>query len=98
MAIASDILVDYTNKRIYPATLATTPQYTVNALYSYLMDLFDDQAQMDDPVPMSGQTPTAYTAINEWYIADTVMEWLYQGAISTSGYASRIHRVPFGAT
>ena len=98
MAIASDILVDYTNKRIYPATLATTPQYTVNALYSYLMDLFDDQAQMDDPVPMSGQTPTAYTVINEWYIADTVMEWLYNGAISTSGYANKIHRVPFGGT
>jgi hypothetical protein len=38
---------------------------TVNALYSYMMDLFDEQVQMDDSVPMAAQTPSAYT-VTHW--------------------------------
>ena len=89
MAIASDILIDFTNKRIYQAhayNYLTDTAYTTEALYSYLMDVFDAPAYMSYPVPMSAQTPNAFTMINGWFIDDETVKWLNNGAISTSGW------------
>lgn len=60
--------------------------YTVNALYSYLQDTFDELGQMDDKVPMSAQTPTDYTLINEWFIDEVSIKYLYGGALKTDGW------------
>lgn len=87
MAIGSDFLIDYVNKRIY--NVGTTV-YTVRALYTYLMDAFDAQGAMDDDVPMSAQTPNAYTMINGWFIDDNSTHYLEEGAITTSGYTTVI--------
>jgi hypothetical protein len=84
MGIDTEFLIDYNNKRVYHD--AGTTVYSVNALYSYLMDTFDEQGQLDDSVPMSAQTPTAYTMINGWHIDDESVKYLYGGAIETSGY------------
>ena len=55
---------------------------TVNALYSEIMNEFDDATQMDDTVPMSAQTPTEYTLINGWtFSADSDLGYLYGGSI-----------------
>jgi hypothetical protein len=88
MAIGNDFTIDYTLKTI-KHTLGTTV-YDVNALYSWLMDTFDELTQMDDPVPMSAQTPTEYTLINEWFMDDESMKYLKNGAIKTSGYNGKI--------
>ena len=80
--------IDYTNKRITVDALIT-----VNALYSSLMNTFDEQGAMDDTIPMSAQTPTEYTMTNEWFIDDTSTHYLYQGAIKTSGYNGKIQVV-----
>ena len=88
MAIGDDFAIDYANKRVYHSTGTTV--YDVNALYSWLMDTFDELVQMDDPVPMSAQTPTEYTAINEWFIDDESVKYLKNGAIKTSGYLNKI--------
>lgn len=77
MAIANDVSINYTAKTI---TVSGTV-YTVNALYSYLMDTFDELAQMDDDVPMSAQTPTVYTLINGWTLAGTSTNFLSGGSI-----------------
>lgn len=95
MAISDDFTIDYVNKRIYHSTTATTV-WTVNALYSYLQDTFDEISQMDDPIPMSAQTPTEYTLINGWFMNEArenegasfyrnCFEYLKTGAIQTSG-------------
>ncbi len=60
--------------------------YSVNALYSYLQDTFDELGQMDDKVPMSAQTPTDYTMINEWFIDEVSIKYLTGGAIKTDGW------------
>lgn len=60
--------------------------YSVNALYSYLQDTFDELGQMDDKVPMSAQTPTDYTMINEWFIDEVSVKYLTGGAIKTDGW------------
>lgn len=90
MAIGDDFAIDYINKRIY-STGATV--YSVNALYTYLMDTFDEQGAMDDTVPMSAQTPTAFTIINGWFIDDVTTNYLNGGAIATSGYSGSINIV-----
>ena len=91
MGIETDFAIDDTNKRVYHNTGTTV--YSANALYSWLMDTFDELNQMDDPVPMSAQTPTSYTMVNEWFIDDESVKYLKEGAISTSGYTNKIQLV-----
>lgn len=80
MAIADDFTVDYVAKTVTHTSGTTT--YSVNALYSWLMDLFDESAQMDDEIPMSAQTSSEYTLINGWTIDNTSTQFLYGGSIS----------------
>ena len=91
MAIASDFTIDYVSKRV--THTSNTVVYTVNALYSYLMDTFDEPEQMDDTVPMSAQTPTDYTLINSWFMDDNSYKFLKGGAIKTVGYLNNIQIV-----
>ena len=90
MAIAADVSIDTVNKVVRRAGGATSTVYSVNALYSYLMDFFDELTLMDDQVPMSAQTPTSYTMINSWYIQEELTQYLNGGAIQTSGYSGEI--------
>jgi len=98
MAIGDDWGIDFINKRIYHKGSGTTV-YTVNELYSWLQDQFDELTAMDDEVPMSAQTPTAYTMINGWFLdegqSDTTNphyshKYLKEGSIATSGYENVI--------
>src|SRR3989344_3444895 len=88
MPISSDFTIDYVNERIYHSSGTTI--YTVNALYSYIMDTFDELTQMDDTIPMSAQTPTEYTLINGWFMDDTSFKYLKGGAVQTSGHLNVI--------
>lgn len=88
MAIADDFTIDYVNKRLYHSSGTTV--YTVNALYTYIMNTFDELEQMDDTVPMSAQTPTDYTLINGWFVSDVSFKFLKSGAVKTEGHASEI--------
>lgn len=96
MPISSDFTIDYVNQRIYHSSGTTI--YTVNALYSYLMDTFDELTQMDDTIPMSAQTPTEYTLINGWFIDETSFKYLKGGAIQTSGHLNVIQIISFQAS
>lgn len=88
-AISSAFNIDYTNKRIYD-NQTYTDIYTVNALYSYLQNTFDELEQMDDPIPMSAQTPTEYTLINGWFMDEDSFKYLKTGAVQTSGHLNNI--------
>ena len=67
--------------------------HTMNAVYSALMDLFDETGQSDDGVPMSAQTPTEYTigivdagVLDPWYINYDAMEHITGGALRTTSW------------
>jgi len=98
MAITDDVSVDYINKIVSRSVAPSTTIYSVNELYSYLMDLFDELAQMDDQVPMSAQTPTSYTMINGWYIRVDLTQFLNGGAIQTNGYLNDVHTLVLDGT
>ena len=91
MTISTEFLIDTTNKRIYHDNGTTV--YTVRQLYSMLMDAFDAQGAMDDEIPMTAQTPTAYTMVNGWFIDDVSTHFLKEGAIETTGYNAAIQVV-----
>jgi hypothetical protein len=81
MAIADDWTINYGTKEISHTSGSTV--YTCNEMYSWLMDTFDELGQLDDDVPMSAQTPTAYSLINGWaFSADSDYEYLSGGAIN----------------
>jgi len=78
--IQDDWTINYGAKTITHTSGVTI--YTVLALYSWLMDVFDDASQMDDDVPMSAQTPTEFTLINGWTIAAASYPFLKGGAVT----------------
>jgi len=100
MAIGDDFSIDYVNKVV--KHVSGTTVYTVNELYSWLMDTFDELLQMDDEVPMSAQTPTEYTMINGWFLdigeLSQAHKYLKGGAIKTDGYENEIQVLTLSAT
>jgi hypothetical protein len=100
MAIGDDFSYDTLNKTITHDSGSTI--YSMNAYYSWLMDEFDDLIQMDDVVPISAQTPTAYTHINGWFLdygdGSNAHEYLDGGALETVGWNGTIKMVPYTAT
>jgi len=90
LAIQDDITIDVVDKKITYDTAFVNDRppsiYTVNQLYSYLQDTFDEPGFLQYEIPMSAQTPTQYTLINQWFIDDETMKALYGGSIQTSSW------------
>lgn len=91
MAIQDDWTIDVVDKKITYTTAFVEDRppsiYTVNELYSFLQDTFDEPGFLQHEIPMSAQTPTQYTLINLWFIDDESMKALYGGSIQTSSWA-----------
>ena len=92
--LSGDVTIAYFDenrqKRIYWTGAASTT-YTANQLYSALMDHFDEPLRMDNPSPMSAQTPVEYTTgiidtgdNDPWYLSYDLMEHITGGAIRTN--------------
>ena len=78
-------------------------RYTGQEFYSWLMDVYDDQANVDDPVPIRASTPTDYTLINSWFMDYESFKYLYYGSVGTekwdaSSYDGGIALITFSAT
>ena len=102
MAIGDDWVIDYINKRIWNKYAwgqgGSSTVYSVNALYSWLMDTFDEQGAMDDEIPMTAQTPFAYTIVNNWFIDDESVKYLNGGAITQTRDDANIAMITMSAT
>lgn len=101
MAIADDFTIDTIDRKITHS--ANNNTYTVQALYSWLQNEFDQASFMDDPIPMSAQTPNEFTMINGWFIDEETCKFLSEGAIQTTGWDAGtendgIRVLYFGAT
>jgi hypothetical protein len=92
-AIAADWTIDLTYETIKHTSGSTV--YTVNHLYSYLLDYFDELGFLDDQIPMSASTPTEYNLINGWFINDSSFEYLTGGAITTVGQNTEVYALTF---
>lgn len=106
MPISDDFDIDYTNRRIYHVSGTTV--YTVQQLYSWLMDDFDESGTIDDTVPMTSQTPTSFTLVNGWiinsaygssfnYLSGGSVQTLGWNATNPSGFSNGIRTLTFTA-
>ena len=77
MTIGADVSINYNAKTI---TVANNV-HTVNALYSYLKEVFADPAQMDDLTPMAALTPDVYQLENGWVLTAGSTDYLKSGAL-----------------
>lgn len=83
MAIIDDFLIDNDNRVI--KHVAGTAVYSVNELYSFIQDTFDELSNLSFSVPMSAQTPTEYTLIDSWVLTEDSFKYLKGGSIQTQG-------------
>jgi len=84
--------LDYEERILFrDKTISATTTDTVLTLYSDLQDLFDQPQNMDDPVPMTAQTPTEFTiggtdAERPWFMSPPDAKYLSGGAIQTANW------------
>lgn len=80
--ISKDFKIDFVEKRIYHNPKGSKKIYTVNELYSYLQDTFDEPETMDDDIPILAKSKTEYLLINGWIMDENSLPYLAEGNIS----------------
>ncbi len=94
MALIDDFTVYPYSKVIRHSNASSDTVYTVQAFYSWLMDLFDEPAYLSYENPVRYNTPTQYTLVNGWFIdngdGSEALKYLKGGSILTSGYADDV--------
>lgn len=80
--IGKDFKIDFINKKIYHNPKGSKKIYTINKLYSFLQDTFDEQDAMDDDIPILAKSKTEYLLINGWSMDESVLPYLTGGNIS----------------
>lgn len=94
MAIADDVGIDTVAKRIY--WKGVYGFHTMQALYSYLMDYFDDPTTgMGYEVPIDVDSPTSYKSVFQWYYSQELFKHLKGAGFYTSDYNSGIQEITF---
>lgn len=89
MSIAADFVIDIDNRILRHDSGATV--YSVNDLYTYAQDYFDEITLLSVTVPLSAQTPTEYSLINGWFIPEETYKFLRGGAIKTIGWDTALY-------
>ncbi len=80
--IADDFKIDFINKRIYYGENGSGKIYTVNELYSYLQDTFDEPENMSYQIPIRATSQTIYLLINGWSIDTASRKFLKDGILT----------------
>ncbi len=80
--IRDDFKIDFINKRIYYNQDASGKVYTVNELYTYLQDTFDELENMNYEIPIKASSSTRYTMINGWTIDEESRKFLKNGTLT----------------
>lgn len=83
MAIDTDYLIDFEKKKIYYNSKGSKKIYSVNELYSYLQDVFDEPDAMDDEIPIHAVSKNKYLLINGWKIDEAGMKHLTGGTLKS---------------
>ncbi len=79
--IADDFKIDFENKRIFYNPKDSGTLYSVNELYSYLQDIFDELENMKYEIPIKAKSKTKYFLINGWTIDEESRKFLKEGTL-----------------
>ena len=58
-------------------------KHTVNELYSYLQNIFDEPENMKYEIPMEAKSKTEYLFINGWSIDKDALKYLKDGTLQS---------------
>lgn len=81
--IAKDFKIDFENKKIYYNPQGSGKVYSVNELYSYFMDTFDEPENMRYDIPIKATSKTKYFLINGWTIDEESLKYLKGGTLKS---------------
>lgn len=82
--ITKDFKIDFEGKKIFYNPKGSGKIYSVNELYSYLQDTFDEPKNMQYDTPIEAKSKTKYSLINGWTIDKEGLVHLKQGTLITS--------------
>ena len=82
--ISKDFKIDFVEKLIYYNPKGSKKNYSVNELYSYLQDTFDEPDAMDDDIPIKAISKTKYILVNGWTIDDEGLKHLQDSSLLTT--------------
>ncbi len=82
--IANDFKIDFNNKTISYSPTGSGTIYTVNQLYSFLQDTFDEPGNMTYEIPIEAQSKTKYSLVNGWTIDKESLKHLSGGRLNTN--------------
>lgn len=80
--IAKDVIIDFEKKLLSYHPKGSKRIYTLNELYSYLQDVFDEPMNMKYGIPISAESKNQYTLINGWSIDKKCLPYLSDGILS----------------
>jgi len=80
--ITDDFKIDFENKIISYNSKGSGGDYTVNELYSYLQDTFDEPINMRYEIPIKAKSKRKYLLINGWTIDKEGMAHLKGGTLA----------------
>ncbi len=82
--ITDDFKIDFENKKIRYNPKGSKKKYTVNELYSFLQDLFDEPENMKYDIPIKAKSKTEYLLVNGWTIDGKAKKHLKGGTLKTA--------------
>lgn len=82
--IENDFKIDFKNKKISYNAKGSGEVYTVNALYSYLQNLFARPQNMKYQIPIMAASKTECFLINGWGIDESARKFLKNGILTVS--------------
>ena len=84
----SDLSIDYANRLI--TRPSGTDTFSARAMYSWLQDQIDELTTLTRHNPMTAQTPTDFTLVNGYMIAESVFQYITGGSVSTYGWDAAV--------
>ena len=81
--ITKDFKIDFGNKKIYHNPKGSGEKHTINELYSYLQNIFDEPENMKYDIPIEAMSKTEYFLVNGWTIDEESMENLTGGTLKS---------------
>lgn len=74
--IAEDFKIDFENKKISYDLKGSKKKYTVNELYSFLQDTFDEPEYMKYDIPMEAVGKGKFRLVGGWTIDEKALKHL----------------------
>lgn len=79
--ISNDFILDFKKKQISHNQQGSETVYTLQELYSFIQDIFDEPKYMKYDIPIVANSKKEYTLINSWTITKDSLNYLKSGVL-----------------